>query len=183
MALPKELQLEWDISLKEKYLSLDKEKRIRRMQFFERMLIPGVLLALLFIFLPSLILWASQDPSMIKIIPYLSIIFYVLYTLVAIKYYPIVIKKRAHDFWKEWKIETYILLWTTIIINLYSIYATYLVSKMDLASIMWLMQYTSIINIIQWISALIWLYLLFRPWTKWTNEYGEQKYYKLKFLG
>lgn len=184
MATAKEFLLEWDISLKEKYLSFDKEKRIRRMQFFERMLIPWILLALIIIILPSLILWFTFGGlNTLKIMFYFSASFYIIYTLLAIKYYPVVIKKRTQDFWKEWKIETYILLWGIIITNIYSIYIQYLASNMDFQWIMNMMQYSSILNIIQWILTILWLYLLFRPWTKWTNDYWEQKYYKLKFLG
>ena len=179
MALVKELTLEWDISLKDKYLSMDKEKRIRRMQFFSRMLIPGILLAF-FLYIPTVIatfIFSAESISQSSF--YLNIIFNLIYLFVIFKYYPIIIQKRAHDFWKEWKIETYVLLGSAIINTFLWMYISYLTINMDLVMIMSIAKITSIISLI---SLLVWLYLLFRPWTKWTNKYWEQKYYKLKFL-
>ncbi len=189
MALPKELLFQWNISLKEKYLSFDKEKRIRRMQFFERMLIPSVLILILF-YLPTLFIWiffkwpTSSLSDILKFQWVLNMIFYIVLVIIAIKIYPVIIKKRAHDFWKEWKIETYLVVGWTILMSLWNIYVSYLMMNMDMK---WLMDfsfsYWVILNIINLIIFLAWLELLFRPWTSWKNEYGEQKYYKLKFLG
>jgi len=153
MATDKEFLLDWDISLKEKYLSFDKEKRIRRMQFFERILIPWLLLVFIFIYLPSFILgvfyWYTPL-FIVPLLPYFFMAFYIVYLLIAFKYYPVIIKKRAQDFWKEWKIETYILLWTILLMTIYRLYTQYLVLNMDSASIIGLIQYTSFIDIIQW---------------------------------
>lgn len=175
MALPKELQLEWDISLKEKYLSLDKEKRIRRMQFFYRNLIPGILLWL-FLMIPAMII--PVDFAF-----YWTIIFNLIYIVLIFKYYPVIIKKRAHDFNKEWKIETAIILYGSILWILISTYTNYLFSSEWMWAIMKIMEITKYSSIISGIVFIVFLYVLFRPWTKWTNKYGEQKYYKIKFLG
>ena len=179
MALPKELLLEWDITLKDKYLSMEKEKRIRRMQFFERILIPSLLLAL-FLYFPSIFVAYIVSPdSIIQTNFYFNIVFNIIWLFVIFKYYPIIIQKRAHDFWKEWKIETYILLTMAVINTIIWIYISYLMLDMN---IMKIMSISKISNIFALISLLVFLYLLFRPWTKWTNKYWEQKYYKLKFL-
>jgi len=168
-------QFEWNISLKEKYLSFDKEKRIRRMQFFERMLIPGVLLWII-LWLPSMIAWFFINP---KGTFYISLVISIIYIFIIFKYYPYIIQKRAHDFWKDWKIETYILLYWTIISTIFWLYQQYLLSNMDFITVMQISKYGTIIS---GILMLLWLYLLFRPGNKWNNSYWEQKYFKLKFL-
>lgn len=160
--------------MKDKYLSMDKEKRIRRIQFFSRMIIPGILLSL-FLYIPTIIAtFIFSNESIKQSSFYLNIIFNLIYLFVIFKYYPIIIQKRAHDFWKEWKIETYILLGSAVINTIFWIYIS-----MNLTTVMSIIK---ISNSVSLIALLIWLYLLFRPWTKWTNKYWEQKYYKLKFL-
>ena len=185
MATAKEFLLDWDILLKEKYLSFDKEKRITRIQFFYRMIIPGILLDL-FILLPSVIVWIIFDPDNILIWSfYLSIFFHIIYLFIIFKFYPVLIKKRAQDFWKEWKIETITILGLTLLMTFYAVYVKYLILiAEDIEWVMSIEQYSSsIVWPINWILTIVWLYIVFRPWTKWVNKYWEQKYYKIKFLG
>lgn len=183
MALPKELTLEGNISYKEKYFSLSTEKRIRRVQFFYRMLIPGVALWL-FLLLPATLAWILLWSNVTWMnIFYIFAIFQLFQLFVVFKYYPVIVKKRAHDFWKEWKIESLLLVWSTALIALYNLYAQYLIWSGDIAWLMAWSKYALIVTILNSLVTLLWLYLLFRPWTKWENKYGEQKYNGIKFFG
>lgn len=175
MALAKELLLEWEISLKEKYLSHDKEKRIRRMQFFYRNLIPGILLGL-FLMLPSMLIPESFSF-------YGTVVFNLIYIGLIFKYYPVIIKKRAQDFWKEWKIETWIILYGSIIGVLINTYTSYLLSNKWLEAIWEIINITKYSSAISGVVFIVFLYVLFRPWTKGVNKNWEQKYYNIKFLG
>jgi len=175
-------QFKDDISLKEKYTSFNKEKRIRRMQFFERMLIPALLLWVI-LWIPAMIAWALFSPeNILKMTFYISLLIYSIYIFIIIKIFPVTIKKRAHDFWKEWKFETYAYIIPLILSILYQLYVLYLTSNLDYQWLMNLSQYNQAMTWIQSIISLTWIWLLFRPGTKWKNEYWEQKYYKVKFL-
>ena len=160
-------------SLKDKFLSIENEKRITGRQLFSRVFTPWFLMWLLSIFLIFPILWGIVWSISIEYILYMPIIYMLIYYWVILWLVPKLIIKRCHDFNNKWIITRNIFLWlfiafiatsltlaSSFFVDLwFSISCFNLVIKLRTISQVWLL--------------LIWLYLLFRRWTKWKNEYWD----------
>jgi len=159
-------------SLKDKFLSLENEKRICSRQFSSRILTPWLLLWLLSIFLifPTLssIAWAMS----ISFIFYMPIVYMLIYYSIFLFFAPKLIIKRCHDFNNNWIMIKNIFLWLFITFIITSLLLIYLI--VDLS---FLYNFSNIIIILSNLSkawlVIIGLYLLFRPWTKWKNDYWD----------
>lgn len=160
-------------SLRDKFLSLENEKRICSRQFSSRILTPWFLLWLLSIFLIFPILWGIVWAINISLLFYTPIVYMLMYYWVILFFAPKLITKRCHDFNNNWIITKNIFLglftifmMTSLWINLYLIIDLSFIDNF-LNIIMKLRTFSQI-----WF-VIIGLYLLFRPWTKWKNDYWD----------
>ncbi len=157
-------------SFKDKFLSTDKEQKINRIQFFLRILLfylPNILLYyflfFVFYFYQNIIYWffiiASNDIA-VNVIKVISI----LYIVAILKIIPILIKKRCHDFNRNWIFEVGIF-YTMYTISLLPIIALFFPKTFtEFGSLYGVLLYLSKISSV--IIMLLYLYLIIRPWIK-----------------
>lgn len=179
-------------SLKEKYFRIEPEMRIRRYQYFVRVLILGIMFflvsMLLIVPIGELILvstlagWWKVDITGLIIG---SSALGLLLNFITYKVWLNLVTKRCHDFGSDGKIARTIVA-AVFIVNIALIgLLSHLLSGQDLNAVVTVLNYTSIIATIIWILALImWIILLFRPGASGDNIYGKDPVNtKVKFLG
>lgn len=158
-------------TLRDKFLSLENEKRITGGQLFSRTFTPWLLMVLLSMFLIFPILWSIL--WMLEFILYMPIISMLMYYWIILWLVPRLIIKRCHDFNDNWIITKNIFLWffcTLIVANLSLV--LFLITELSfLDNIIGIAMILKLIWTL-WI-IILWLYLLFRPWTKWKNDYWD----------
>lgn len=163
-------------SLKEKFLLVWPEQRIRRMIFFTRSIVLNIWMSIL-----VFALWSAwfAFPELWE--PNKFFLAFLLLMMNAVLFYfqSTLITKRLHDFnnsWKKYVTWYKILLIFSIVIWLIGIFWMPAISENPLLNY--------IDNNIDFILYAMYLYPLFRPWTKWDNQYGpDDSNVKTWFLG
>lgn len=182
-------------SLKEKYFRIEPEMRIRRYQYFVRVLMPGILffLASMLLIAPigGLILvatfagwWKAAIMGLIIGSSALSFFFSFLIYKIGLN----LVTKRCHDFGSDGKIAR-VIVSAIFIVNVALIFISllsHLVSAPDLSSIFDTISInaTMISNIVSIPAFIMWIILLFRPGASGDNTYGKDPINtKISFLG
>jgi len=157
-------------SLKDKFLSLEKEKRIRGRQLFTRVFIPTILMFLCVLLIISPILDSVIGISYLLYLPIITIL---IDSCIKLCLVPKLIIKRCHDFNND----------GIAIRNIFlGIFIIYFIIKLLLAWYMLidLSFLDSVLNILFILNnilkiwlVILWLYLLFKSWNKWKNNYWD----------
>lgn len=156
-------------SLRDKFLSLEKEKRISGRQLFTRtfaslLILWFLTMLIIFPILNSILWWFSISYVYTMQLSYAIIYYAIVFWLV-----PKLIVKRCHDFNNDWVITRNVFLGIFVIYVLITLYL--------IADLSFIDSFLNVIVILWGLSKIwlivLWLYLIFRPWTKWKNDYWD----------
>ncbi len=180
-------------SFKERYFDLEKEKRIGKRQFQTRVFVPGILAIIPIIVVNSVVmaifLEALKSKSEVAVTIMISswVIMWLLpmflYYWASLFFLPTLIKKRCHDFWSSWVTESRLfiggfILFFSIALLLIWEFVWFIPEIIPLDILILARDY------IRYGIIALGLYLMFRPGTKWKNEYGDDtSNVKIWFLG
>lgn len=181
-------------SFKEKYFSLDTEKRIWRRQYFTRSIVPGlliwlILIPIIWLILPLIMVWLAHtaiskgdamENLMIQWIIVSMIPGFIYYSLL-LCFMPKQIQKRSHDFGSSWILESRLFIGGYILLI---IFAIILLAEVFVGEFIPFELLIRGRDIPRYLLIGLYLYLLFRPGDTGSNEYGESpSNVKLWFLG
>ena len=172
-------------SLKDRYLNLDKEKRIGKRQFQTRVFVPWILMIIPLMVVSGIITWILLSLKVNFLIAGLlmGLLPMILYYGISLFIFPTLIKKRAHDFWSSGIIETRLFIGGFIVFLVICalLLLQVFVLENEIFSIDILLQLR---DYIRYAIIALWIYLMFRPGNKEVNEYGEPPTnVKIGFLG
>ena len=152
-------------TLKEKFLLVWPEQRINRSRFFTRSVILGLWVFLLWIIISFLIafvlaLWGMETAMITMIVTVVSVL---LQSILGFHFFPILIVKRCYDFdnnGSHYTVSYKLIVIASLVVTLASVFMTS--SSIPFGDInTWLIV----------LSGILQLYLLFKPWMKWDNQY------------
>lgn len=177
-------------SLKQRYLSVDDEKRINRRQFFTRIFIPWILFIPCAFFLGVFVMipigymlvqyWITPIIVSVMMMPVYMLIYVCLFLI----FLPKLIIKRSRDFWSSGTIESRLFLWLYLIFFTIAIILIGQILSLKDGPILGLEVLLMVREVVRYGIILLLLYLLFRPGNQWDNEYGQSpKNTKIGFLG